>query len=137
MHDPVSMRVREALGDPQGDGHNLFDAQLAAAGLALVNEILQRTAWQIFEHQERLTLELLDVVKGRDIGVVEPGGSARLIPKALAYLWRGEHGCGCELQGDAAVDFQVARLVDRGHAAFAQLFDNLVVQDGLSNQAYG
>jgi hypothetical protein len=81
-------------------------------------------AGDVLHHQPGLAVLLHDVVHGRDVGVVEPGGGAGLahrpFPEDAALLVAEIDREGDLLQGHLAFEHLVGRQPDRAHASAAQ-----------------
>jgi hypothetical protein len=71
----------------------------------------------------------IHVVQHADVGVGEDGGGAGLALEALAGGVVLEVARGEELEGDAAGEAQILRLVDDPHAALAQRGGDPIVGD--------
>jgi hypothetical protein len=62
---------------------------------------------------EGLALELVDVVDGADVGVIESGGCLRLAPEPLQGMAVAGYFFGKELQGDGMFHCKSQRLSGR------------------------
>ena len=83
-------------------------------------------------HDEVRGVSRLAVVDGADdVGVVEPAGGAELLLEALQQDGIARHVRGHDLDGDDLSGGAVAALPDGAHAAFGDLFEQVVVADGL------
>ena len=81
-----------------------------------------------------MTVLLPDLMDGADIGMVESRGGLCFPLKAGQGLGVLRDVIGQELQGDKAVQGYIFGLVNDAHPTAAQLFNNAVVRDGLSDQ---
>ena len=64
--------------------------------------------------------------------MVEGGGGLRFLHEALPLVGTADSVGGKHLQGDEPVQTRVTGLVDDAHAALAEDFDDLVVQETLA-----
>src|SRR5262249_4802793 len=96
--------------------------------------LAQRLVLQIFHSNERLTLVLIDVVNGADVGMIERRGSFGFAPEALQSL--AVSGQRQELEGDKAAELGVLGLVDHPHAASLQPIANSVVGNRLADHGF-
>src|SRR5882724_11593250 len=77
---------------------------------------------------------LADFVNGADVGVIQRGGGSRLTPKTLQGLRVLCQGLRQELQGHEPAQLHVLRFINHAHAAAAELLDDVVMRNGLSDQ---
>ena len=74
-----------------------------------------------------------DFVDGADVGVIQRGSRSCFAQKTLEGLLIARHVSGKKLQRDVAAERRVFGPVDHTHPAAAQLLDDAVVRDGLTN----
>src|SRR5207245_6046823 len=82
---------------------------------------------------EGLSVELVDVMNGADIGVIERGSGLRFAPEALQGLMIFGRPFRQELKRHGATQLGVFRLKDHTHTAPAALFHDPIVRDGLAD----
>src|SRR5689334_10137659 len=99
--------------------------------------VIQRHPFQVLHHDERPPFILRDFVDSADVGMVKGGSSTRLSAKAFQSLRVLCHVLRQELQSDITTEFGVLGLVDNAHPAAAQLLDDAVVRNGLTDQKEG
>ena len=73
--------------------------------------------------------ELVDLVDGTDIGVIQRRRCLCLANEPCLDLLLAEQMRRQKLQRDAAAELRVLGLVDNAHAAFADLLDDPVMRD--------
>src|SRR5207253_11141971 len=83
---------------------------------------------------EVLSIELVDLMDGADVRVVQGRGGPRFPLKALNRLAIARVFCRQKLQGDVAPEFDVLGFVHYTHATTAQFFQDAVVGYGLVDQ---
>ena len=94
---------------------------------------VERLAANKFEHHIQLVALTKHRVKRRDIGVIELGERNRLGAKAFDDgILACQLGTQC-FYGDFAVEHRIDTLINRTHAAFAELFFDLVIAYYLSD----
>ena len=122
MHDAVSVRPRQPGGDTLGDGQHSIDGQSSRT-----DQLAQRVTAHHLHHDEADAVLLADIVDGGDVRVVEPRREARLLLEPRPPLGVGGDFGRQHLDRNVAVEPGVGGLVDRTHAALADLGDDLVV----------
>jgi hypothetical protein len=125
VDDVVGVRVRQSGGDGGADAHDFFWRQVTIA----LNALLERFALDQFHGEKEIAVALADVVAGDDVGVVELGRGAGFQEESADVFLVFRQASGQDLQGDDAVERNLAGLVDGAHAAFAQFRDQFVVAD--------
>ena len=109
--------ARVGVGQSAGDLRRLCERQPAT---------LERAAFDELHHDAGQPVVLVDVVHAHEVRVRERARDPRLAEKARTKpLVAGEVGCE-HLQRDPPADLGVARCVDDGHAAAAELALELV-----------
>ena len=81
--------------------------------------------------------KLADLVDGADVGMIEGGGRAGFTAESLEGLRILGHVIGQKLKGDKTVQVRVFGLVHHAHAAAAQLLDDSIMRDDLTNHGKG
>jgi len=105
--------------------------QLQRTGLDF---LVKTFAFEEGHRDECLALELVNLVNGTDVGVVQRGGGFGFALEAFAnFFVRDQVGCQ-ELQSDGAVELRVLGFVDDTHPTFTEFLGDLVVGDGLTDQ---
>ena len=100
-------------------------------GLAL-DAVLEGAALEVL-HDDVVTIGLFtNVVNGADVGMVESRGGAGFALEALAGLGVVGEFVGKEFESDAAAETEIFRLVDHAHASPAELLQDAIVGDSLS-----
>src|SRR6185437_12971433 len=93
----------------------------------------ESAAFQQLHNHEVTAVLAADFVDGADVGMVERRGSAGLALKSLQSLWVARQLFREELQSDAPPQGEVLGLIDHAHPATAELLQNAVMGDGLTN----
>ncbi len=128
MHDPGRVGGRERLRDPRGvskapgEGHR-----------TLLEDLLERPSGEILHGDEVNPPRLVDVVNDDDARVVQRRRRLGFKNEAPPAHRVGHHLGGEDLDGHETVQVQIARLVDDAHAALAELLDDPVVQERLTD----
>lgn len=99
-------RKRPALGDEQGQVHSLDE----------------------LHHQEMAAVDLLCVITGDDMGVVETGRSLHLAAEPVHCSGLADQARMDDLQGDKPVHQPVPRLEHGAHAATAKVLQDLITR---------
>ena len=97
------------------------------------HHVLQGEAVQKLHGDEALALVLANLVDGANVGMVEGGGGAGFAAEAFECLRILRHVVGKKLESDKSTQRSVFGLVHHTHPATAQLLDDAVVRDGLSD----
>ena len=97
--------------------------------------LFERVAVEKFHGDEGLTLHFVDFVDGADVGMIQGGGGTRFALKALERGMVAGHRFGKKFQRDGAVELHVDGAIDDTHPAAADLFDNAVMRDSLTDHA--
>ena len=96
--------------------------------------MLQRLPFEQLHGDEVPSIELVDLMDGADVRVVQGRGGPRFPLKALNRLAIARVFCRQKLQGDVAPEFDVLGFVHYTHATTAQFFQDAVVGYGLVDQ---
>ena len=76
---------------------------------------------------------LVDVVNGADVGVIHGRGRLRLAPEAFQHMPVSGDFIGQKLEGNRALEPGIFRFIDDAHPSLAQLFDDPIVRNGLTD----
>src|SRR5215467_9002733 len=101
------------------------------------NHMLQCLAVQEFHGDERLRLMLSNFVNGANVRMVQCRSCSCFAPEAFESLRVVGKMFREELQRDKAAEICVLGLINHTHSATAELFENAVVRDRLTNQGLG
>jgi hypothetical protein len=128
VDDPGGMGAAEGAGDLRRDLQRLVEPQPLAR-----DEFIQRAALDVFHRNEIRALVRCNVVDVHDVRMVQRRSGLCLLheprlPLQIDDLVRRQH-----FERHEAIQMRVARLVHHTHAALAQLFDDLVVQEFLAD----
>lgn len=125
MDDTGGVGGAESFGDLAGvadddrDGHAAFGDQLE-----------ERFAIDKLDDHVLSGPVVNDVVNGDDVGVIESGDGLGFLYEAETAVGIGSHAGGERFDGDEAIEARVAGFVDFAHAAGADSFEELVLEDG-------
>ena len=124
VDDPGRVRRREGAGNLRGDPHALPDGEAPAR-----DHLREGTAGDELHRDEEGAVRLVDIEDRDDVRAGESARGLRLLdeptaPFRVGHLLRRE-----DLEGDVAVEVEVARPVDDSHPAFAQLPEDAEVRD--------
>ena len=127
------MRLGERIGDLEGvlnrpvDGKRPFPEML---GKGLSFEVL---------HHEKVDAVLVsDVVEGADVRMLKRGDGARFALEPLTEIGVGGERSGQDLDGDEAIEPDVAGLVDLAHAAGSQRAQDFIrTEANAGSQTHG
>ena len=100
------------------------------------DQVLQGHALEILHGDKGLAVFLANVVDGADVGMVQRGRGLGLALKAAERRGILGHFIGQKLERYKAVQPRVFRFVNHAHPAAAQLLDNAVVRNGLSDHGF-
>ena len=128
VKDVFAVRGIERIGELDGQIKQLIHRQRLTADL-----LIKGHAFQKLHRNEVLAFELVNLINGADIGMVQRGGGASFPLQAVKRLLIFFQFLGKEFQRDVTAEFQVFGFIDHPHAARTQLTDNLVVRNRLPN----
>ena len=106
------------------------------ANVIFADERPQRAALDVLHRDVRRALVLEVVVDGDDVRVAERPGHPRLAQEPLGERLVREWSDASSLSATMPVEIGLAREVDRGHAAAADLLQDLVAADPLQDQRH-
>jgi hypothetical protein len=129
VHDAVLVGFLERLGNLAGNRQRVLERDPPAG-----QPLLQRFALDQLQHQERLTVGLLQPVDRGDVRVVERGEELGLAPEPGETLRIARHLGGKHLEGDVAAELRVLRAVDLAHPPRAERGHDLVVPETLARR---
>ncbi len=98
------------------------------------NAMLQGQSIQKLHRDEGLSVLVINLVDGADIRMIQCGRSLGFALKAGECLRVFGYIVGQELESHKAIEFDILGLIDDTHPAAAQLLDDAVVRDGLTNK---
>ena len=96
--------------------------------------MLQRRPVEELHDEERAAVLLADIVDGADVGVVQRRCGARLAAESGQGLGIFREVRRQELQRDEALQPRILGFVHDAHSAAAQLLDDAVVRERLTDQ---
>ena len=131
MHDALVVGDIERIGNLDSDVEDLIQRKRMAVDL-----LGEAFAFEQLHGDEVLPIALLDGVDGADVGMVQPGGGARLLLEPLQSVCVPLEVAGQEFQRHVAAQPAVLGFVHYSHAAGAQLLQHGVVQDAFPDQAF-
>ena len=131
VHHFLAMGVVERRGDRSGNTERLVDGEAARAG----DSIAQRLAAEIGHGEPEEAVALAGVVDREDVRMNQSGRDPDFLKKAAGQLAAGAHGGMQHFERDDPVMPEVARFVDRRHAAGADLLADLVLVGERSAEA--
>jgi len=122
LHQPSSHLDPEPNGLGNGQGTPL-------------DFLLERLAFEVLHADEHLpVIGFVDVMHHADVVVLKGGRGLRLVDEALlGFLVAGELW-GEELERDGAVELEIPGLVDHTHPSPAEVFEDVVVRNRLTNE---
>src|SRR4051794_9265170 len=125
MDNALRMSGLQRISDLDAQIEHRLDLQRLAS-----DPVAQSLSLQQFHGDEGSPLELVGLVNGADVGMVEGGSSLGLPLEAAEGLRIGGEFVGRELQRDVATELEVFRLIDHTHPT-AELTQNAVMGHGL------
>ena len=131
MNDAFGMGGIERIGNLDGEPQQRVQFHRTPR-----DQILQGHALEILHGDKRLAILLANVVDGADVGMVQRGSGLGLALKAAERRGILGHFIGQKLERDKAMQPRVFRFVNHTHPAAAQLLDNAVVRNGLSDHGF-
>ncbi len=129
VHDPRGVRGFKGVGHLDGERQQLIDVERAPG-----DALLQRHPLEELHHEERASTLLADIVDGADAGVIERRCRACLALESSQGVGILRELRRQELHGDEALQPRILRLVDHAHPPGAQLLDDAVVRERLTDQ---
>jgi hypothetical protein len=92
--------------------------------------MLEGLPFEILHGDEGPALELVNVVNGANVGMIQGRSGPRFALETFEGLRASDETVGKELQGNKAAELGVLGLVDHTHPAAAELFQDAVVRNG-------
>ena len=128
MDDALGVGGGEGFRDlgPHGDG--VVERQRPAAEHAR-----EALAFDVLHDDVGMGVDVEDVVDGRDVGVGQPSGGARLAMETLARVGHAQPRLGRTLERDLPSEPRVFSEVDLAHAAASEALQHGVRSDPLTN----
>jgi hypothetical protein len=99
--------------------------------------LAERLAFEELHRNEGAVAVLANFVDCADVRVVGRGGRAGFPLKAFESLWVVDESCGKKFQSDVAAESEVLGLVHFTHTPSAELSEDAVVRNGLSDERVG
>jgi len=124
VDDPGGMGFGQRVGDLDRDIEQLTQWHTVTQGAAV-----KRHARDVFHHDEFDAIRRRDVVDNDNIRMIQRGRRLRFLHEALFAASVGDLVRRKHLDRDQPIKARVPRLPDRAHAAFTELFYNLVVEE--------
>ena len=125
MDQPAAVDGVERVRQLRGDVEQAIPRQRPAR-----EHVVERPSLEQLADQERLAVFLARIVHRADVRMGDQRGDARLAPEALASPRdRGDFLGPKQLDGDVAIEPQVARPIDLAGAVAADGLEKLVVRD--------
>ena len=124
VDDARAMGLGEALGDLRGQVDGPLRLDPAAA-----DHVVQGEALDQLHHDVRLAERLADLVDGDDIGMVQRRGGAGLLRKPRQPIGVGGVLRRQELDGDVALQIEIARAKDLAHPSGTDAGEEFVVPE--------
>ncbi len=128
MNDVLGMGCVQRVGNLGADREQSLKLHGTPA-----DTVFQGIAIQKLHDDEPLPLMAGNFVDGANVGMVQGGGGPRLTAKTLQRLGIVRHFVRQKLQGHEAAEHEVFRLVHHPHAPAAQLFQDAIVRDGVTD----
>ena len=119
------MRVLEGIGELDAPMRGRFRIETSRG-----EPVRQLDSRHELHHDERVAVELADVVDGADVGMAQFRDRPGFAPKAIPCCGRPRRILPEHLDSDLAPKPVIARAIDDAHAARAERFHNLVMTEG-------
>ena len=130
VDDPPRVRHIQTVSDLNRQVEQCFNLE----GLAF-DTVLQRLPLQQLHGNKGLTLVLVNVMNGADVGMIQGRGGARFAPESRQGLRVSGQLLRQKLQRQVAAQPGVERLVHHPHPAAPQLLQNAIVRNRLAHHA--
>ena len=131
MHDAFGMSGVERVRNLNGQA----EQNIGVHGFS-GNAMLQCHAIEMLHGDEGFSILLANVEDHADVGVVQRGCGFCLAPlKTSECLRVASHIFGQEFEGDKTAEADIFRLVNHTHAAAAELCNDAVMRDGLTDHS--
>jgi len=126
----VAMQNAVLMGEVDG-ARDLRHQDGASMGVRVVADhvFIEAATLDVTHAEEQLAIEITDLVDGDDVGVIEIRDGFRFRAETLHLVFTGETSGENGLQGDGAVQLDLARLVDGAHAALGDAFEQFVITE--------
>jgi hypothetical protein len=118
----------ESVGDLDGEVNQFLNLKRPSE-----DRLLQGLALQKLHHDERTPLMLTDLVNGADARMIQRRSRPGFPAKALERLLVARNVIGKKLERNEPTELSVVGLVHHAHAATTQLFDDVVMRNGLAD----
>src|SRR5437870_11367639 len=97
--------------------------------------VLQRFVFEVLHGDECTAVVIAYVVNGADVRMIQAGSGLRLAAEAAEQMLIGGDVIGKKFESNETAETGVLGLINHSHSAAAELFDHLVMRDGLANHA--
>ena len=105
-------------------------------GHGMAELLFERAARQVIHHDIRHAILIAVVVDMHDVGVGELGEGFGLTLEALEHVGALSDVGADDFERDMALQLGVEGFVDRGHAAFTKLLDNMISSQVLTDEVW-
>jgi hypothetical protein len=133
---PSLRRARRPLRVAQL-GHGRIEQGIRARAAEVAKHLRERLTLDQLHGVEVAAVGLADGVDRDDVGVVQLGGGLRLALEPLDRLLREPEPGRQDLEGDPAIQRQLAGLVDDAHPASADLAQQIEIAEPAQGGGYG
>ena len=133
MDEAGSMGLPEAGEHLQSDAYGFLDCQRPALALA-ADELAQGHAVDLFHRDERSTVDLPNIVDGRQVGVCDRGGRACLAQEPTLPLVVAREARAQQLERHRSPQALVVGEIDDAHAAASELGADAKAAEGGADQ---
>ena len=126
MNDSLSMGSDESVSNVDGNVEEWFQLQRLTS-----NPLLQAFPFQLLHHDEGVTVVVLNLINGANVGMVQLRRSPGFALKALYRFFVAQQVFRNELQRNVAPQADVFGLVHNSHTTTAKFAYDAIVGDGL------
>jgi hypothetical protein len=132
VYDAPVVRCRQGFRELNSETLNLLRRQRA-----FFQALTQRTSRNQLHGQKVHSVLGTEFENRSDVGVIQLGEGQRFLAKLLSRCVVSERAGREDLQRDVAIELLVVGTIDFAHAASADLCDDAIVRDALSDQRGG
>ena len=130
MDGAVVVGFLEPLGHLDAEIDQLIDIERP-----LADHRRQLAAIEIGHHNESLAVDFIDFVDRANIGVVQRRRRSGFAKESGLGVFRAECLGGKKFQSDQPLEAQILGFIDNPHPAFPELFEDLVMGNGLPDHS--
>ncbi len=127
MDDAAVVRRVKRIGNLPCDRDRFADGHRSAR-----EALEQRAPFDELHHQELRCRDFLEIVERGDMRMTQAAKNLRFTPESSDAI-RVERGCGQRLDRDITIQPRVARAIDLSHSAFAQLPEDAIRTDSITD----